>query len=245
MSLSLIHIFFLLDHQFTQNGQNELHNLKVTGHLEEGGEFFHEVLGMMAEDLDWNEDSLAHTTMNIVINEIDHYLPINYVFYAVMILGYVFNSLFLLALLYFLIFPDHAPMCRCLKKATGLADPLTEADFEYQNSILLTAGDMYITDHFFIECTKHSLQILPLSDIIWVYKHSIFHPYLKRNQKLSYTLRLITRHFVKIQCMHKTKEDADKIIEYLKNSSDDLFVGYSKENLLLAKQKRIKKEWRA
>jgi hypothetical protein len=69
----------------------------------------------------------------------------------------------------------------------------------------LATDDLFITEHFFIAVTDRTVAVVPIREIIWVYKHSTLHKFLWYHFSISYTLSLTARKHIYIQFPKNTK----------------------------------------
>lgn len=74
------------------------------------------------------------------------------------------------------------------------------------------------------------LPLIPIKEIVWIYKHSTLHKVFWYHFSISYTLHITANHHVYIQCPKNIKSDIDGIIDYLAEANHDILVGFNEEN---------------
>ena len=97
---------------------------------------------------------------------------------------------------------------------------------------------MFITEHYFIETSKYGIAIVPIREIIWVYKHSTLHKFFWYHFSISYTLHITANKHLYIHCPKNIKSDIDGIMDYLAEANHDILVGFSEENRLAVQEKQ-------
>ena len=102
----------------------------------------------------------------------------------------------------------------------------------------LATDDMFITEHYFIETSKYGIAIVPIREIIWVYKHSTLHKFFWYHFSISYTLHITANKHLYIHCPKNIKSDIDGIMDYLAEANHDILVGFSEENRLAVQEKQ-------
>lgn len=90
----------------------------------------------------------------------------------------------------------------------------------------------------FIETSKYGIAIVPIREIIWVYKHSTLHKFFWYHFSISYTLHITANKHLYIHCPKNIKSDIDGIMDYLAEANHDILVGFSEENRLAVQEKQ-------
>ena len=107
---------------------------------------------------------------------------------------------------------------------------LAEAEEELATLPQLATEDVFITEHYFIETSSYGVAIVPIQEIIWIYKYSTLHKILWHHFSISYTLHITAKHRRYIRCPKNIKSDIDGIMDYLAEANHDILVGFSEEN---------------
>ena len=142
----------------------------------------------------------------------------------------------ILSFLLYLRFPYLAPCLRQLSHFGRPKELLALAEEELLTLPQLATEDMYITEHFFIETSNYGIAIVPISEIVWIYKHSTLHKFFWYHFSISYTLHITANHHVYFQCPKNIKSDIDGIIDYLSEANHNILVGFNEENRLLVQK---------
>ena len=114
---------------------------------------------------------------------------------------------------------------------------LSQAEEELATLPQLATEDMFITEHYFIVLANYGVAIVPIQEIIWIYKYSTLHKILWHHFSISYTLHITANKHLYIQCPKNMKSDIDGIIDYLSEANHEILVGFNEENRLKVKQK--------
>lgn len=149
---------------------------------------------------------------------------------------YAFISLILLVIYYR--FPLLSPPVRQLSRFGKPAELLAEAEEELATLPQLATDDMFITEHYFIETSKYGIAIVPIREIIWVYKHSTLHKFFWYHFSISYTAAHYGKQAFISPLSEKYKSDIDGIMDYLAEANHDILVGFSEENRLAVQEKQ-------
>ena len=96
----------------------------------------------------------------------------------------------------------------------------------------MATEDIFITEHFFILTSVYGNAIIPIKEIIWIYKYSTLHKFLCYHFSISYTLHITARKYLYVQCPKDIKSNIDGIMDYLSEANHDILVGFSEENRL-------------
>ena len=126
--------------------------------------------------------------------------------------------------------PLLSPACRHLGRYGDAKVLLAQAEAELDAMPQLAAEDIYITENFFIVFADDQTAVVPIREIIWVYKHSTLHKFLWYHFSISYTLHITTSKHLHIQCPKNIKSDIDGIISYLCEANPEIAAGFSEEN---------------
>ena len=114
---------------------------------------------------------------------------------------------------------------------------LAQAEEELSTLPQLATEDIFITEHYFIETSDYGVAVVPISQIIWIYKYSTLHKFLWIHFAISYTLHISAGKHQYIRCPKNTKSDIDGIMDYLAEANHDILVGFTEENRRLAQRR--------
>lgn len=96
----------------------------------------------------------------------------------------------------------------------------------------LATEDMFITEHYFIMTSPYGNAIVPIQEILWIYKHSTLHKMLWYHFSISYTMHITANKHMYVNCPKNTKSDIDGIMDYLAEANHNILVGFNEENRL-------------
>lgn len=218
--------FVILSPELTKNQAKVLEQVHITARLVSGGKTLQDLIKGMAEDLEWTAQGLSAVTSHIVVNEVDYALAKSNFLFGITILLAVIAGLTVGRLIFFLFHPAYYPACRRMRYYGSVKSHLRQINKERREENLI-CGDLTLTRHYLIFISKYEMQIIPLKDIFWAYKYSIYRRF--RKQKLTYTLRVVGKQGVTLTASGQKKREVDKVLVFLKEHIDGIRIGYKKE----------------
>ena len=191
----------------------------------------------LAGDLQWNSDGLADHLESFLLSQPDG----NGIGRAVIMILYFAASLYgIINLLLYILYmadPVRSPFCAELGDYRSAKKRLLEAEEELATLPQLASDDTYITQNYFIELSEEGIAIVPLEDIVWIYKFAPQKLLFGRLLPVDENLYIVPRDGNPIKCPKSRANDADGIIDYLAEANHDILVGYNEKNRLEAKKK--------
>lgn len=183
----------------------------------------------LAKDLKWTVPGIRAQVSDYLLSEPE------YNKLAALLLGFYFLSgiyalAHILTCTAYILFPILSPACRKLGLYGNASTLLAQAEEELATLPQLAAEDMYITEHFFIAFANDQVAVVPIQEIIWIYKHSTLHKLLWYHFRISYTLHITADKHLYLQCPKNMKSDIDGIIDYLSEANHNILVGFNEEN---------------
>ena len=213
-----------------EEGLPSISHCKVTGYLQKENDAYKQLITNMSNDLKWTDAGMKQQFGSYYLSEPSFSSwQTNFVriFFIVSCLYSIFY--FLLHLLY-TCFPILSPSCRKLGRFGKARELLQQAEEELATLPQLATEDMFITENFFIELAPNGVAVIPIEEIIWVYKHSTLHNFLWYHFVISYTLHITANNHFYIQCPKNIKSDIDGIMDYLAEANHNILVGFNEEN---------------
>lgn len=213
-----------------EQGLPSISHCKVTGFLQKENDAYKQLIHNMSGDLKWTATGMQEQFGSYYLSE-----PSFASWQANFVRIFYFGSC-LFSFLYFIIhliysqFPLLSPSCRKLGRFGKAKDLLLQAEEELATLPQLATEDMFITETFFIEIAPTGVAIIPIEEIIWVYKHSTLHNFLWYHFIISYTLHITASHHFYIQCPKNIKSDIDGIMDYLAEANHQILVGFNEDN---------------
>lgn len=190
------------------------------------------VLSSLSADLGWTESGIKKSFSPLYFDEPDYHYTATLVLFILMIIFGAHAVYDIITALLYIRFPHLSPMIHPLSKFGNAKVILEKAEEELMTLPQLATDDLFITEHYFIAVTDRTVAVIPIRDIIWVYKHSTLHKFLWYHFSISYTLSLTAKKHTYIQFPKNTKTDIDGIIDYLAEANHKILVGFSEENRL-------------
>lgn len=225
-------LIVLLSPSTCEEGLPEIHQATVTARVLRGTASYQSLLNNLSEDLGWTDDGIRGQLPAYYLSEPDFKPVTNNILIGFLAVSGLYAILSALSFLVYLAFPYLAPPCRSLAPFGKPKELLALAEEELATLPQLATEDMFITEHFFIETSNYGIAIVPIQEIIWIYKHSTLHKFFWYHFSISYTLHITAHHHVYIQCPKNIKSDIDGIIDYLAEANHDILVGFNEENRL-------------
>lgn len=198
----------------------------------EGKGTYTQFVNKLSKDLSWDSKGLSDTITGCYLNEPEYHLKTTifmFVFYFGTLIYAVISLIFYILCIRF---PVLAPACQNLVVFGNPHKLLAEAEEELATLPQLATEDMFITEHYFIMTSPYGNAIVPIKEILWIYKYSTLHKILWYHFSISYTLHISANKHLYIHCPKNTKSDIDGIIDYLAEANHDILVGFSEENRL-------------
>ena len=193
-----------------------------------------ELLGRLANDLSWTSAGIESQISPILLSEPDATGTATSLLKAAIVIGLVYALLSLLAYILWIARPTLSPPITRLAPYGHPSRILQEAEEELSTLPQLATDDMFITEHYFIETSDYGVAVVPIDQIIWIYKYSTLHKFLWIHFAISYTLNINAGKHQYIRCPKNTKTDIDGIMDYLAEANHDILVGFTEENRKLA-----------
>lgn len=224
-------LIVLLDPDSCQQGISTIDEITITAEILQNAATEDRLLEQLAEDLSWSKTGITQNFSSYMLSEPDCNDLITNLLRWFIILSVVFCSAEIVICLLFNAFPVLSPPVQRLRGYTRRPGKmLAEAEEELATLPQLATEDMFITEHYFIETSSYGVAIVPIQEIIWIYKYSTLHKILWHHFSISYTLHITAKHRRYIRCPKNIKSDIDGIMDYLAEANHDILVGFSEEN---------------
>ena len=229
----------LLSGNTSEEGLPTISELQLRCKIEQRGDAEGEVLENLATDLSWTTAGIDSKVNTYFFNEPAAHHKAALILCGFLAITALYALFHFISCVVYILFPHLCPVIRQLSHYGNPKAILAQAEEELATLPQLATEDMFITEHYFIEVAQSGVALVPISEIIWIYKHSTLHKFLWYHFSISYTLCITANKHVYIQCPKNIKSDIDGIIDYLSEANHDILVGFSEENRL--KVQRIQK----
>ena len=224
-------VFYLMD----EAGDMEEYSYKTSGILvkfDKANGLFDNMLEMLSSSIEWNYEDLKEITSDIILVQADNDIWIYYVVFAFVAILMLYLTVMGISNLIYAIFPILHPAIRKIKRFYNYKSYKTlSEDLDYQLvTEVANAGGMFITENYFIHLGALYVNIVPLSEIVFVYKNSQLRNFVGMHFIIKYTLHIRGNEKFKCMCPGKKKEDADFILDYFAENYPDIINGYTDRN---------------
>ena len=220
----------LLDPDTCEQGISTIDEVHVTVKIVRNSKAAETLKSNLAADLSWTEDSMEDSFSIFMLDEPAASGWFTQLFILVLKLMILYSWVHLLVCILSIAYPVLSRPCRRLHAYGNPKKLLAEAEEELKTLPQLATEDMFITQHYFIETSSFGVAIVPIKEIIWIYKYSTLHKFLWHHFSISYTLHITANKRRYIRCPKNMKSDIDGIIDYLAEANHDILVGFSEEN---------------
>lgn len=220
----------LLDPTTCEQGISTIDTITIDAKIMKDSTAAYTLMEKLATDLNWPLDSMTDSFSIFVLNEPAATGWFTHLFILVLLLlvFYALGQLLICGIS--VAFPVLSRPCRRLHAYGNPKKLLAEAEEELKTLPQLATEDMFITQHFFIETSSYGVAIVPIQEILWIYKYSTLHKFLWHHFSISYTLHITANKRRYIRCPKNMKSDIDGIIDYLAEANHNILVGFSEEN---------------
>lgn len=225
-------IIVLLSPKTCQEGLSTMDDVTIHASIKEPARSIDQLLFNLSADMNWTSDGLLHQMEAYYLDE-KSIAGTTTTLFLVLYLGcLIYTVCYALMCLLWSLLPRFSPPVLNLYRFGDGYKLLKQAEQELSTLPQLATEDMFITENFFIEVSLDGVAIVPIQEIIWIYKHSTLHKVLWYHFVISYTLHITGSHHFYIRCPKNIKSDIDGIMDYLSEANHDILVGFNEENRL-------------
>lgn len=225
-------IIALLSPTTCEQGLPSIDEVDVKGKICGDTSSFTELLSHLAADLNWTESGITDKVSSFYFSEPDYNPIANFALFATIFLTGGYTLVCLILYILWIFFPVLSPPCQNLALFGKPKELLEQAEEELATLPQLATEDMFITEHFFIETSNYGVAVVPINEIIWIYKYSTLHKFFWYHFSISYTLHITANKHFYIRCPKNIKSDIDGIIDYLSEANHNILVGFNEKNRL-------------
>ena len=224
----------LLSPSTCEEGLPKISSLTTTCRIVKENSMYHELLSALASDLNWTEEGITGQMSEFYFNEPDNNPLANGLLFFVYFGTGLFTLLSILKYFLYIIFPVLSPACQNLIVYGNPFTQFAEAEEELATLPQLATEDMFITEHYFIMTSPYGNAIVPIQEILWIYKYSTLEKFLWYHFRITYTLHISANKHLFIQCPENLKSDIDGIMDYLAEANHNIMVGFNEKNRIRA-----------
>ena len=223
-----------------EEGNPSIEKLTATCRIVNHPKLYEKLLNALSTDLEWTAEGMSNQLPNVFYSEPDFNPFTNFILFIVYFGTLVYTLISLIRYVLYIFFPYLAPVCQNLIVFGNPKKQLEEAEEELATLPQLATEDMFITEHYFIMTSPYGNAIVPIQEILWIYKYSTLHKFLWYHFSISYTLHISANKHMFIHCPKNIKSDIDGIMDYLSEANHDILVGFTEENRLKVEAKQGK-----
>lgn len=220
----------LLSPRTCEEGLPQIQEVTIRAGIRRQPESYALVAEHLADDLNWTTAGFYDTVSDCIISEPGFDSVSSYILLICFFATGAYALLSIILFTLYAVFPVLSPASRQLGLYGKRSELLAQAEEELATLPQLATEDMYITEHFFIAFANKSVTVIPISEIVWIYKYSTLHNILWYHFSISYTLHITANKHLYIQFPKNMKSDIDGIIDYLGEANHNILVGFNEKN---------------
>lgn len=225
-------VIVLLSPKTCQQGIPQIDTISLPVKILHNSKSQDQLLNAMAVDLNWSTQGIHSTVSDYMLSEPAATDFRTKLFLFVYWFTGIFAMISIIVYGIYIAFPKYSLPVQRLRAYGNPTQILKQAEEELATLPQLATEDMFITEHYFIETSNFGIAIVPIDQIIWIYKYSTLHKFLWHHFSISYTLHITAANKHYIKCPKNVKSDIDGIMDYLAEANHEILVGFSEENRL-------------
>lgn len=233
-------VLILLTPRTCEQGLPRIEALNFSAQLKASDSSYEDLLAALSESLEWTPEGISSQLPGYYLSELDYNNVPMIILFTVYYGTFLYAAISLISYILYILFPVLSPPCQNLIVYGNPKKILEEAEEELATLPQLATEDMFITEHYFIVTSILGTSIVPIQEILWLYKYSTLHKFLWYHFSISYTLHIQAKKHLYIQCPKNIKSDIDGIMDYLAEANHDILVGFSEENRLKVQESQGK-----
>ena len=234
------YVIVLVSPNSCQQGISHMDRYEARVKIEPEPKAFDKLFPLLAMDLKWNSSGISDHMESCLLSEPSAHGFAVYASLLVYAVAFIYGVVNFIAYLVYMINPLLSPFCRTLGKKKEAKERMEQAEEELSQRPQLASEDVFITENFFVEASETEFCIVPLKEIIWIYRHAGLHFIFGKVRPVQEALYVITKTQGPFKCVALRQEDIDGVIDYLSEANKEILIGYTEENRIKAEQ--IKKE---
>lgn len=234
-------VFFLMKPTPEEDGNINLYNVTKRVKVEKTNGIFDNMLNMFADTIGWTEEGVNEITEDYILSEVDYHYRTYFVIMILLLAMLAYGMLIFVYNLIFALLPRFSPKLLVAKyyfkeKKSYNMNGFVEFVAKEMEEAKICQGNMYITEHFFVNMDKTDIDIVPINKIVLAYEHSTLKSFLGMHLKVTYTLHLKCSRLFRFFAQKKSIDDVNSILDYFRENEPDILIGYTSENKQLAKK---------
>ena len=234
-------LFYLLEPEKNVNRETYIYNVNKRVKVEKPNGIYNNMISMFANSIGWTEEGVKDITKDYVLCEVSYQYNVYMSLYILVYATLAYGVGLLLYSLIIISCPILCPRIMIAKwlfksgKHCSLSQFVRLVAMETEDAPV-DIGDMFVTKHFIINLDKRDFDLVPIDRIIIAYEHSTLKSFLGMHLKVWYTLHLKCSKLFRFHISRKTLEEANSVLDYIRENKPDTLVGYTNENKELVKE---------
>ncbi len=213
-----------------EEGLPSIDSVSIIASIRRMPESYSALAERIASDLSWTNAGFYDKVSSCIISEPGFGQLSSTILCVFYYASGIYALLTIVLYLLYIALPILSPAIRQLGRYGKRIQLLEQAELELATLPQLATEDMFITEHYFIAFANKSVTVIPIDQIIWIYKYSTLHNILWYHFSISYTLHITANKHLYIQFPKNMKSDIDGIIDYLSEANHDILVGFNETN---------------
>ena len=200
------------------------------------------LLSMFSNSIGWTEEGVKDITKEYILSEVSYHYNVFLLLYILLLATLIYGVALLIYSFLVIAFPILCPRIIIAKwlfksgRHSSLTNFVRLVARETEDENAINIGSMYITKHFILNMDTKDFDLVPIDRIIIAYEHSTLKSFLGMHLKVSYTLHLKCSKLMRFHISRKTLEEANSVLDYIRENKPDTLVGYTNENKELVKE---------
>lgn len=235
-------LFYLLKPENEINRETYIYGVNKKVKVEETNGIFNNMLSMFSNSIGWTEEGVKDITKEYILSEVSYHYNVFLSLYILLMATLIYGACLFVYSLVVIAFPILCPRIIIAKwlfksgRHSSLTNFVRLVARETEDENAINIGSMYITKHFILNMDTKDFDLVPIDRIIIAYEHSTLKSFLGMHLKVSYTLHLKCSKLMRFHISRKTLEEANSVLDYIRENKPDTLVGYTNENKELVKE---------
>ena len=235
-------LFYLLKPENEINRETYIYGVNKKVKVEETNGIFNNMLSKFSNSIGWTEEGVKDITKEYILSEVSYHYNVFLLLYILLLATLIYGVALLIYSFLVIAFPILCPRIIIAKwlfksgRHSSLTNFVRLVARETEDENAINIGSMYITKHFILNMDTKDFDLVPIDRIIIAYEHSTLKSFLGMHLKVSYTLHLKCSKLMRFHISRKTLEEANSVLDYIRENKPDTLVGYTNENKELVKE---------
>lgn len=216
-----------------------LNNVTISARFRELDGLTKTMMESFVQSIDWTYDALLSIAFPVIMDEHEYNPNLYYILYGFIIICIFYNVYLAGINLILVIAPYMHPAYFRIKpyyKDISYFEMIDCINEEFENSILVMAGSMYITESYFINLGRHEVSVMPLAQVALAYEHGELLSFFGIHLKINHTLHLRGFKNIRILASRQQSTNVTIITDYIRENYPNIIWGHTKENIKAYKQ---------